>query len=51
MKKKIFMLIVSLIFGSIFLIGCNKKEIQPEIIPTNQVTEVVEVDLGLEVGK
>ena len=51
MKKKILMLVISLIFGSIFLIGCNKKEVQPEIIPTNQVTEVVEVDLGLEVGK
>ena len=49
MKKKIFMLVISLIFGSIFFIGCNKKEVQPEIIPTNQVTEVV--DLGLEVGK
>ena len=50
MKKKIYMLIISLIFGNIFLIGCNKKEVQPEIIPTTQITEVIEVDLGLEVG-
>lgn len=51
MKKKIYMLIAALIFGGTFLIGCNKKEVQPEIIPTNQMTEVVEIDLGLEVGK
>lgn len=44
MKKKIFMLAISLIFGSIFLIGCNKKEVQPEIVPTVQVTEVMEAD-------
>ena len=44
MKKKIFMLVVSLIFGSIFFIGCNKKEVQPEIVPTVQVTEVMEVE-------
>lgn len=44
MKKKIYMLIAALIFGMGFLIGCNKKEVQPEIIPTNVVTEVVEVD-------
>ena len=51
MKKKIYVLIAILIFGGIFFIGCNKKEVQPEPIPTNQVTEVIEVDLGLEVGK
>ena len=50
MKKKIYMTIMALIFGGLFLIGCNKKEVQPEPIPTNQVTEVIEVDLGLEVG-
>ena len=50
MNKKIYMLIIALIFSGIFLIGCNKKDVQPEIIPTNQVTEVVEVDLGLEAG-
>ena len=44
MRKKILMLVISLIFGSIFLIGCNKKEVQPEIVPTVQVTEVVEVE-------
>ena len=44
MKKKIYMLISALIFGGLFLIGCNKKEVQPEIIPTAQVTEVVEVE-------
>lgn len=44
MKKKIFMLVISLIFGSIFLIGCNKKEVQPEIVPSVQVTEVMEVE-------
>ena len=44
MKKRICILIISLIFGSIFLIGCNKKEVQPEIIPTNQVTEVIETE-------
>ena len=47
MKRKIYMMIMALIFGGLFLIGCNKKEAQPEIIPTNQVTEVVEVE---EVG-
>lgn len=44
MKKRIYMLITVLVFGSIFLIGCNKKEVQPEIVPTIQVTEVVEID-------
>lgn len=44
MKKKIYMLITALVFGGIFLIGCNKKEVKPEIIPTNEVTEVVEVE-------
>ena len=44
MKKKIYTLIIALIFGGLFLIGCNKKEVQPEIIPTNEVTEVVETE-------
>ena len=43
MKKRIYMLVTALIFGGLFLIGCNKK-VQPEIIPTEQVTEVVEVE-------
>ena len=44
MKKKTISIILGLIFGTIFLIGCNKKEtVQPEIIPTNQTTEVFEV--------
>jgi len=51
MKKKICMLMAVLAFGGLFLIGCNKKEAQPEPVPTNEVTEVIEVDLGLEVGK
>lgn len=52
MKKKFIILILGLIFSSIFFIGCNKKEVQPEIIPTNEITEVIEVDFGLEpVGK
>lgn len=48
MKKKIIVLILGLIFNSIFFIGCNKKEVQPEIIPTNEITEVIEVDFDLE---
>ena len=44
MKRKITNLVLALIFGGLFLIGCNKKEVQPEIIPTTQVTEVVEVE-------
>ena len=44
MKKKICMLMVALAFGGLFLIGCNKKEVQPEIIPTNVATEVVEIE-------
>lgn len=44
MKKKIYMLISALILGGIFLIGCNKKEVQPEIVLTEQVTEVFEVE-------
>lgn len=48
MKKKIIILILGLVFNSIFFIGCNKKEVQPEIIPTNEITEIVEVDFGLE---
>ena len=44
MKKKICMFMVALAFGGLFLIGCNKKEVQPEPIPTNEVTEVVETD-------
>ena len=51
MKGKVLSLILGLIFSLIFVTGCNKKEVQPEIIPTNQTTEVVEIDLGLEVGK
>ena len=50
MKKKIYMFLVALIFSGLF-VGCNKKDIQSEPVPTNQVTEVIEVDLGLEVGK
>ena len=37
MKKKIYILVSALIFGGLFLIGCNKKEVQPEIIPTNEI--------------
>ena len=44
MKKKIYMLITALIFGGIFLIGCNKKQTPPEVIPTNIITEVVETE-------
>lgn len=51
MKGKVLSLILGLIFSLIFVTGCNKKEVQPEIVPTNQTTEVVEIDLGLEVGK
>ena len=42
MKRKIYTLITALIFGGLFLIGCNKKEVQPEIVPTVEITEVVE---------
>lgn len=38
------MLMAALAFGGLFLIGCNKKEVQPEPIPTNEVTEVTTVD-------
>ena len=44
MKKKFYILMIALVFGGLFLIGCNKKEVQPEPIPTNEVTEVVETD-------
>lgn len=50
MKKKFYMFLIALVFSGLF-VGCNKKDVQPEPIPTNQVTEVIEVDLGLEVGK
>lgn len=42
MRKKFYVLISALIFGGLFLIGCNKKEVQPEIVPTVEITEVVE---------
>lgn len=48
--KKFYMFMIALVFAGLF-VGCNKKEVQPEPIPTNEVTEVIEVDLGLEVGK
>lgn len=38
------MFMAALAFGGLFLIGCNKKEVQPEIIPTVQTTEVVETE-------
>lgn len=43
MKKKIYMLVSALIFGGLFLIGCNKKEVQPEIIPTNEIVETTDI--------
>lgn len=44
MKRKIINSVLAIIFAGLFLIGCNKKEVQPEIIPTNEITEVVEVE-------
>ena len=43
MKKKIYILVSALIFGGLFLIGCNKKEVQPEIIPTNEIVETIDI--------
>ena len=45
MKKKIYMLVSALIFGGLFLIGCNKKEVQPEIIPTNEIVETTDITI------
>ena len=46
MRKKIINLVLALIFGGLFLIGCNKKEVQPEIIPTEQIVETIEIETG-----
>lgn len=43
MKKKIYILVSALIFGGLFLIGCNKKKVQPEIIPTNEIVETTDI--------
>ena len=48
MRKKIYMFMIALAFSGLFLIGCNKKEIQPEPIPTNEIVEVIETE---SVGK
>jgi hypothetical protein len=43
MKKKFYMFLVALVFSGLF-VGCNKKDVQPEPIPTNEVTEVIETN-------
>ena len=43
MKKKFYMFLVALVFSGLF-VGCNKKDAQPEPIPTNEVTEVTETN-------
>ena len=43
MKKKFYMFLVALVFSGLF-VGCNKKDVQPEPILTNEVTEVTETN-------